>query len=516
MLTVIAHKLPYNLDAEEDIIASIIVDNNNINSVISFLKPEHFYSEINQIIYEQIVNISNDSKVADIVNISYNLSKNKIFQETNGKDYLSSIINRVSVIIPTRERGLIVYDSFVRRKLIEISQNINNKANSLYERGFDDIIEFAESEIFRIRNDSVTKSEPKAIINYFREILTSTDKARKSNVLSGISTGFVDMDEILSGMNPSDLIILAARPSMGKTALAINIAYNAASLNNKKDFGGVAFFSLEMSSEQISTRILSMISGISSVAIRTGKYTKYDEEYEMNNRSGQSLDDQDFSKLQDVVHELQNIPLYIDDTPSISTSLLKNRARTLKRRHNISLIIVDYLQLMRSSEINANGNRVLEISEITQTLKAIAKELNIPVIALSQLSRAVELRDDKRPQLSDLRESGSIEQDADVVMFIYREEYYLEKSKPKDPVNISDKQAKDTKEYDSWMGKMYGASMKDANNNPIVDKYTGEIKLSGGVKNVAEIIISKHRNGPVGKIHLFFDKTRTLFQNLVE
>lgn len=505
----------YNTEAEQDIISALLLDNNNLNIVSDTLQYWHFYHNLHQNIYQIILNIISKGGVADIMNIAHNMQNDEEFVRNDGKNYLNTMFARAINIIPVKERVKIVYDLAIRRQLLSLADKIRDDSKNVTD--CDKLAEDIESSVFKMRSESISHTGGVQKLGYFfKNIIETTDKARNGNVPVGVPSGFSDLDDLLSGMNPSDLIILAARPSMGKTSLAVNIAYNVANYALNVGGGGVAFFSLEMSSDQISTRILSMISGISSVTIRTGKYSKWDQEQIDSGQAGHKISEEDFAKLQDIANSLQKTPMFIDDTPSISTSMLRTRARMLKKIHNISMIVVDYLQLMRGTDSIGSNNRVLEISEITQTLKAIAKELQIPVIALSQLSRQVEARDDKRPQLSDLRESGSIEQDADVVMFIYREEYYLEKSKPQQPKDPSDMQAKDTKEYQTWIDKMYGRPLKDSDGTFVIDQYTGKPKLMGGAKNVAEIMIAKHRNGPVGQVRLYFDKARTSFDNLSE
>jgi len=504
----------FNIEAEQDIIASLLLRNQNLDITANFIKSQYFYHDLHQKLYTTIIELINKGGVADIVNVTYKLENYENFQESGGKSYLNQLLIRATNIIPLKDRCLIVHELYIKRNLINLASTIKDGTKN---QTADSIANDVEKKIFDLRQESLGSSiNPKLIGGFLRNIVAITDKARHGNVLSGIPTGYTELDDIISGLNNSDLLILAARPSMGKTALAVNIAYNIAVHQQSTGNGGVVFFSLEMSSDQIATRVLSMISGVSSIAIRTGRYSKYESTEYSNESAGHKITENDFAKLQDTVAFLQHVPLFIDDTPALSTSLLRTKARMLKQMHNISAIFVDYLQLMRGTESINSNNRVLEISEISQTLKAIAKELNIPVIALSQLSRQVESRDDKHPQLADLRESGSIEQDADIVMFIYREEYYLEKSKPKTPSDPSDSQAKDTKEYSLWVDKMYGKPIKNSDGTYITDHHTGEIKLHGGVKNIAEIMIAKHRNGPTGSIRLFFDKSRTAFYDLSE
>ncbi|QED23526.1 replicative DNA helicase [Candidatus Deianiraea vastatrix] len=499
-----------NHDAEQDIIAALIVNNQNLDITSNYISYHHFAFDLHQKIYKITQDLINKGSVADVTNISHKLAGDEGFEAQGGKGYLNKLLLRVADLIPLKERCMIVKELYTKRNLIDLAGKI--KDGSALKTA-EEIASETEKRIFDLRNETGgVSNSPQKIGTFLQNIIAIADKARHSNILSGLPTGFVDVDEIISGFNPSDLLILAARPSMGKTALAVNMAYNVAVYEHSRgNGGGVALFSLEMSSDQIATRILSMISGVSSVAIRTGKYSKFDSEADT---AGHKMSEQDFAKLQDAALSLNEIPLFIDDTPAISTSLLRTKCRMLKQMHNISAVFIDYLQLMRGSESASANNRVLEISEISQTLKAIAKELNIPVIALSQLSRQVEARDDKHPQLSDLRESGSIEQDADIVMFLYREEYYLEKTKPKPPSDPSDVQAKDTKDYQAWIDKMYGKPMKNLDGTFVIDNYTGDVKLVGGAQNVAEVIIAKHRNGPTGSVKLFFDKSRTAFHDL--
>ena len=330
-------------------------------------------------------------------------------------------------------------------------------------------MENTEQKHFNLASSGASESSYSQLGSSLVKALDIISKAKENNrEISGISTGYIDLDRILGGLQNSDLLILAARPSMGKTALVVNIALNAAldfqkeTVKKDEKNKSVAVFSLEMPSEQIASRLLSIRTGIEGSRIRIG-----------------SISSDEFANLSNEVAELNEIPIYIDDTAALTISAIRTRARRLKRQHNLGLIIVDYLQLVRGSEKN-EGNRVQEIGEISQGLKAIAKELEVPVIALSQLSRGVESRDDKRPLLSDLRESGNIEQDADVVMFIFREEYYLARTMPKE----------DDERFSAWEENM--------------DK----------VKNISEVIVAKQRNGPIGTVKLRFDSSTTGFSNL--
>ena len=358
---------------------------------------------------------------------------------------------------------------FQRREIIKISDEITNEAHSCdFEKNAHEIIEKAESQLFNLSSTGETSKDFQDFTTTLTEAIKSAEAAyKREGHLSGIPTGFTDLDQLLGGLHKTDLIILAGRPSMGKTALATNIAFKIASENsidneNKKNV--VGFFSLEMSSEQLATRILAEDSSISSEKIRRG---------EMNSN--------DFQQILKSSSKLGNLPLFIDDSPNLSIAALRTRARRLKRKYNLDIIVIDYLQLIRPS-VSRPDNRVLEIAEMTRNLKALSKELNIPVLCLSQLSRQVEQREDKRPQLSDLRESGAIEQDADVVMFVYREEYYLERKEP----------TPGSEDYQKWQEKM------------------------GKIHNISEVIVAKQRHGPIGKINLHFEGATTKFSNLAK
>ncbi len=364
-----------------------------------------------------------------------------------------------------------IYDLALKRSLIGIGEDVVNTAyDNNIDLPADDQIASAEHKLFELAMEGERESGFRAIHHSLTEAIKRTEKAYQNRGrVVGISTGFTDMDAMLGGMQPSDLVILAARPSMGKTALATNLAFNSAKFlaeiaeKEGKQTQSVGFFSLEMSAEQLATRILAFAAKLPSHKLTHG-----------------NLNGDEFSQLARTSQEISSLPFHIDDTPALTISALRTRARRLKRTQNLGMIVVDYLQLVRPSSSGNGNNRVQEVSEITQGLKAIAKELNVPVIALSQLSRAVEQREDKRPLLSDLRESGSIEQDADVVMFIYREEYYLGRSQP----DINDE-----KKFSDWQARMDRAM------------------------NLAEVIIAKHRNGPIGTVRLQFNGNLTLFSN---
>jgi len=450
---------PQNLQAEQALIAALLINNKSIENVVEFLEPEHFADSFHGDIYSAIRYLTEQNKIADPTTLQ------NYFGEKACQDYLFSIANNVISIINVRDYAEYIYDLFLRRQLIDIGENIVNDARDFkLETDSQDIIEDSEQKLFHLATKKTSSIIPfkqalHSAIETTEHAFTTPDK------IVGVATGFTNLDHTLGGLHKSDLLILAGRPSMGKTALATNIAFNAAQ-KFKQRGAPVAFFSLEMSSEQLAMRILSSESSIPSDKMRRGDILEHD-----------------FKKITKTSFELQTLPLFIDDTPGLSIMALRNRARRLKRQHGIGLIVIDYLQLL-SAPRKSSDNRVQEISEITRLLKNLAKELDIPIIALSQLSRAVEQREDKRPQLSDLRESGTIEQDADVVMFIYRPEYYESRKMPTTDQN-------DPKHIE-WKDKMAKLHKK------------------------AELIVAKQRHGPVGNINLAFDGRITKFTNAEE
>ena len=466
--------LPHNLEAEQALLGAILINNEAINNVAAFLEPVHFYLPVHGRIFEAVLKMIERGQIASPVTLKHYFDNDDSLSDVGGAQYLARLAGSAVTIINAEHYGRAIFDLALRRDLISIGEDMVNEAyDASLDEGATTQIENAEQKLFNLAEDGGADGgfQPfDAPLGTAIEMITQACK-RDGN-LSGSSTGFADMDKLLGGLHQSDLIILAGRPGMGKTALATNIAFNAASIfhQEKDEYGNitvehgaqVGFFSLEMSAEQLATRILAERSEISSEKLRRGE-----------------LSDADFSKVVRASQEIESMPLYIDDTPALTVAGLRARARRLKRQHGLSLIIVDYLQLMRPSSSTRLNNRVQEVSEITQGLKALAKELNLPVIALSQLSRAVEQRDDKRPQLSDLRESGSIEQDSDVVMFVYREQYYLARKQPEDG----------TAEHADWMEKMER------------------------VHNLAEIIVAKQRHGPIGKIEMLFNEYLTRFSD---
>jgi replicative DNA helicase len=460
--------LPHNIEAEQSLLGAIMLSNECFESVSEVLLPVHFATSINGKIYDALGKLISQGFVADPITLKAYFEKKDELKDVGGGDYLIQLVNSVISIGGVEDYAKLIYDMYLRRQLISIGENMSYSAST-----FDlnvptvDQIENAEVKLYEL-----STSNRRGEFIPFSGTLVNTVKIiekayRSDNRITGITSGFIDIDKWLGGLNRSDLIVLAGRPSMGKTALATNIAFNAAlaHLKNTEGGGKVAFFSLEMSSEQLVTRILAQECAIPSEKIRRGE-----------------IREEDFSKIIMAEKQLVELPLFIDDTPALTISSLRTRARKLKRQHGIDLIVIDYLQLLQGSTDRQRENRVQEISEVTRLLKALAKELNVPVLALSQLSRAVESRDDKRPQLADLRESGSIEQDADVVIFIYREEYYEERRQP----------PPDTDKHKEWTQKM--------------EK----------IHNLAEVVIAKQRHGPIGTIRLFFDGRYTKFDDLSE
>lgn len=458
--------VPHNIEAEQIVLGHLLYDNDSINKFGEYLTHDHFYAPVHRKIYETIVSLIDRGLYVTPVILKNYLDNDSSFEDGDSVTYLNKLLALSSTVLNVSDYARLIYDLALKRELIRISEDTINNAYEVKSPASLQI-ETCEQRLFELASTGQSES---SFIHYKKAIEQSLKKIEfainnRENVI-GVSTGFRDLDRILAGLQKSDLLILAGRPSMGKTAFAINMAYNSCLFfRNNPDKDGkirsVGFFSLEMSAEQLTSRILSMVSGIDAATLRNGSVSQYD-----------------FVKISDVCKEIAQNPFYIDDTPALTISALRTRARRMKRVHNVGAIFIDYLQLIRPSSTN-EGNRVQEISEITQGLKAIAKELDIPVIALSQLSRAVEQREDKRPLLSDLRESGSIEQDADVVMFIYRDSYYLERK---------------------------------AHGNPSPEI---EAKLAR-VRNLSEIIIAKQRNGPIGNVILKFSSNTTRFSDYDE
>lgn len=465
-----AETVPYNIEAEQALLGALILNNGTFEHIADFLRANHFSQKVHGVIFSAIAHSLERGRVADPITLKDVLNSDAEFLELGGYQYLVDLSDSVYSLVSVADYGRLIYDMYLRRQLIAIGHETIVDARVLDgDRVATNVIEDAERRLYNLATVGNSGQGAVSFGHALAQAITTAEVAfkRDSHVV-GVTTGFSDMDLTLGGLHPSDLLILAGRPSMGKTALATNIAFNAAKgyIENNKDGAPVLFFSLEMSAEQLANRILSSESGVSSDKIRRG-----------------AIRADDFPKLVDVSRRLGEVPLFIDDTPALTVTAVRNRARRLQRQHGIGMIVIDYLQLLTgSSKSGSDGNRVQEISEITRSLKALAKELNVPVLALSQLSRAVEQRDDKRPQLSDLRESGSIEQDSDVVMFVYREEYYEGR---KEPTPGTDK-------HIEWQANM------------------------SKVHNKAEVIIAKQRHGPIGTVRLFFDGSVTKFGNLAK
>ena len=454
-------ELPNNIEAEQAILGTILVSNEIFDEINTIISNINFYDPMHQKIFAAIESLIYKGMLANPITLKNYFENEK--DDLNIPEYLVKITKFSTSSRQAIEYSKIIYDMYVRRELIKISENTIDtaKQKDLNVSG-QNIIENSERLLFDLAEKGSFSSSLIKFDEAMKLTIEMASNAYKNDEgIVGVPTGLRDLDDTLGGLHESDLIIIAGRPSMGKTALATNIAFNAAQrLQASGKKSSIAFFSLEMSSEQLSTRILAEQSKIKSNDIRRGR-----------------ISDEQFDKFIETSKNISELPLYIDETPAISIAAISNRARRIKRLHGLDMLVVDYIQLVRAT--NTKDGRVQEISEITQGLKAIAKELAIPVLALSQLSRAVEQRDDKKPQLSDLRESGSIEQDADVVMFVFREAYYLERKEPR-PATV---------EHAEWQAKM------------------------NEVSNLAEIIIGKHRHGPTRSIMLEFEAMFTKFKD---
>ncbi len=458
---------PHNIEAEQELLGAILVNNQAAERVDGFLRPEHFFHATHQRIYDAALKLITRGEIATPTTLKPFFERDDSLKHVGGAAYLAKLAAAATAIINAETYGKAIHDLALRRELVRIGESMVNTA---YDSAVDDPaneqIEHAEQELFDVAERGRNEG---GFINFKQSLTQSIDmvqSAFKKGGLSGVATGLKDLDAKLGGLHKSDLVILAARPSMGKSALATNIAFNAAKSyadSNGQEGARVAYFSLEMSAEQLATRILAEQTGIPSDKLRKGE-----------------IDDDDFiHQIVPVAGQLEEIPFFVDDTGALNISALRTRARRLKRTHGIGLIIVDYLQLVRPARPRRDDSRVNEVSEVTQGLKALAKDLDVPVLALAQLSRAVESRDDKRPQLADLRESGAIEQDADVVMFIYREEYYERRKEP----------AMNTPQHAEWQEKM------------------------DQIHNLADVIIGKQRHGPIGNVTLHFNGPLTKFSD---
>ena len=455
-------ELPNNIEAEQSVIGSILLSNEIFDEINILISSKNFYDPMHQKIFSAIENLIYKGMLANPITLKNHFENEK--DDLNIPEYLVKITKFSTSSRQSIEYSKLIYDLYVKRELIKISDNIIDtaKLNDLNNDG-QKIIENFEKSLFDLAEKGSFSSSIIKFDEAMRQTIEMASNAYKNEEgIVGVPSGLRDLDDRLGGMHKSDLIIIAGRPSMGKTALATNIAFHAAkNIQEKGEKSCVAFFSLEMSSEQLSTRILAEQSRIKSNDIRRGK-----------------ISEDQFDKFIEISKNIAELPLFIDETPAISIAALSNRARRIKRIHGLDMIVIDYIQLMKGTSFK--DGRVQEISEITQGLKALAKELSVPVLALSQLSRAVEQRDDKKPQLSDLRESGSIEQDADVVMFVFRESYYLKNKEPR-PATV---------EHAEWQAKM------------------------NEISHLAELLILKQRHGPTGTILLEFEEMFTKFKDI--
>ena len=480
-----ARALPANIEAEAAFLGAVLIDNRVIEELPVNLTPVHFFEPVHARIYERIQQLLDRKAVVTPVTLRPYFEADEALKELGGLTYLARLTADGQGLLAPRELASQIYDLALLRELVGVGRNLVESATDTSETVEPmEQIERAEAALYNVAEGAGSQSEAQGFAQATRTAITAIEKALNSGGhISGKTTGLTSINDKCGGLHDSDLIIVAGRPGMGKSSLATNIAFNAANrlrrdridgIEDEKSVGAaVALFSLEMSADQLATRILAEQSGISSELLRMGKISR-----------------DDFQKLSFASQTLAELPLYIDDTPALTIAALRARARRLKRRHNVGLIIVDYLQLLQGTGRGGNENRVNEISEISRGLKTLAKELGVPVIALSQLSRAVEQREDKRPMLSDLRESGSIEQDADMVWFIYREDYYIAAKEPKQPSDGDD--AKTHELHDKWredMERVYG---------------------------LAELIVAKQRHGSTGKVRLRFEPRITRFSDLAD
>jgi replicative DNA helicase len=454
--------LPANIEAEQALLGAVLINNDAFYRVSDFLLPEHFFYQQHQELYELCESLIRAGKGVTPVTLKTFFGERDC-DGISGNQYMASLVADATTIVNASDYGRVVYDLARRRGLISIAEQVADAAyNAPVDATPETQIEDAERALFTLAETGKYGGGFQSFAKVLAKTLDMVAKAREQGGFSGLATGLTDLDNYMGGLQPSDLIILAGRPGMGKTALATNIAYNIA-IDGKI----VAFFSLEMSAEQLATRIVSEQTGIPSNKMRRGQ-----------------IDEVDNEQIIRTATEIQNMPLYIDEVGGLSIGQISARARRLKRTTGLDLLVVDYLQLATGTTRRSSENRVAEVTEITMRLKALAKELSVPILALSQLSRAVESRDSKRPQLTDLRESGSIEQDADVVLFVHRDEYYYQTQKP------------------------------PSESEP--DKLAEWIARGDEVVGKAEVIIGKHRHGPIGTINLQFDSTVTRFANLAK
>jgi replicative DNA helicase len=468
--------MPRNEEVEQALLGALLINNKALEKVSEFLRPEHFYNPVHGRIFEAIFKFVERGQDASPITLKNFFEKDADLAHVGGGQYLSDLAANVISVVNVADYGQTVYELHLRRALVTLGEDVVNDA---YDHNIDlsasQQIEQTEKRLF----DLATAGDYKGgFVAFHKSLANAINHAQlayqREGQITGVTTGLIDLDKLMGGLQNSDLIILAGRPAMGKTALATNIALSAARARMERGTEGavVGFFSLEMSAEQLATRILADMVSVSSDKIRRGE-----------------VRDTDFNKFVEASQTLSQLPLFIDDTPGQTISAIRTRARRLQRQHKLGMIVIDYLQLIQGSGRGSSAdNRVQEISEITRGLKTLAKELNVPVLALSQLSRQVESRDNKRPMLSDLRESGSIEQDADVVMFVYRDEYYLKQGEP--------------------------GRRPEENDDKFNQRYADWQKQLEASYNIAECIISKQRHGPTGTVKLHFEGEFTRFSNL--
>ena len=480
-----ATALPHNVEAEAALLGALMIDNRIAEDFQTRLRPDHFFEPVHGRVYEAILRLIDRNSIANPVTLKPLFEADETMRELGGPAYLAQLTGNSAALVGARDFANQIYDLAMLRSLVSVGREmVDGALDTSHDIDPKSQIEAAEVALYKVAEEGGGEGSVKTFAQATRLAVEIAEKALNTGGgLSGITTGLDTINAKIGGLHHSDLLILAGRPGMGKTALATNIAFNTArrwvrdmedGIDPAKSVGAkVAFFSLEMSADQLATRVLAENSGISSEALRMGKI-------------GQT----DFRNLARAAADLETLPLYIDDTPGLTIAALRTRARRLKRRHGVGLIIVDYLQLLQGSGRSSEANRVQEISEISRGLKTLAKELNVPVLALSQLSRAVEQREDKRPQLADLRESGSIEQDADIVLFVYREEYYVAAREPKRPNDNDD--AKVHEDHAKWAADM--------------EKVFG----------TCELIVAKQRHGATGKVNLKFEAKITRFSDLAE
>jgi replicative DNA helicase len=476
--------LPHNPDAEAALIGALLLDNRLLEDVSGVVRPEHFHDPLFARLYTAIEGLTMRGMVASPVTLRPLFARDEAMAALGGPGWMASLIDSSAAMVGARDYARQIHELAQLRELVRVGREMATAAlDPEHERSPDEQIEDAEMALYRVAEAGESDSRARTFAEAAAQAVAMAERARKSGGgVSGVTTGLTALDKLLGGLQNSDLVILAGRPGMGKTALATNIAFAAArkaareaglGADEPRNGAAVAFFSLEMSSDQLAARVLAQEAQIPSEELRRGK-----------------LDQTDFRNLVRAAQELETLPLIIDDTPGLTIAGLRARARRLKRRHQIGLVVVDYLQLMSGTSRRSNDNRVQEVSEITRGLKVLAKELGVPVVALSQLSRSVEGREGKRPVLADLRESGSIEQDADVVMFVFREEYYLRLEKPAEPAGDSSPDAR--KKWDSWEADM------------------------ARMQGLAEVIVAKHRHGPTANVTLMFNGEYTKFFDLAD